>query len=134
MDIIEGQVVKVDYPFSRTEYTPPPGEDGNFNTILSWRPGIWYLPNGHDDADVLADGMGKMILSVVSIHKPGKWPARVFYVREWKTPDGKVFGKQRCKVMAQSAFKGLLRGYRHDFKMATESQIQIHIDDMKIPF
>ena len=134
MDINESSVFEIDYPFSRVMYTPPPDEDGQFTDILSWRPGIWWNQVASDDSAVLADGMGKMILSIVSIHKPGKWPTRVFYVREWKTPEGKMFGKQRCMVKAQSAFKGLLNGYRHQFEMSTPEQCQKHLDSEQLLF
>ena len=64
--------------------------------------------------DSLPDG--EMLLSVVSTHKPGKFPERIFYTRQWKDPEGKVFGKGALRVTTIGTFRRLLRGYRHKYE------------------
>jgi hypothetical protein len=71
--------------------------------------------------DYAADGLGAMLLEVVQVVKlPGGFAPRVFYVRRWRDPDGKVFGKRRCRVTTTSAFAKLMKGYRHDFYLDGE--------------
>lgn len=72
-------------------------------------------PSG--DTDCIAHGLGFQRVTVISKHKPGKFPARVFYVRKWEDPDGKVWGKGKLHITTEAAFKGLVRGYRHEFEL-----------------
>jgi hypothetical protein len=102
------------YPFVRG--------DGSWSDELGpiadghhWRPGlddVMYGPEG--ETYPVYDGLGKQLLSIVSIHKPGRYPERVFYTRQWVDPDGKVFGKHGLKVAVAWRFKQLASGYRHD--------------------
>ena len=69
---------------------------------------------------MVADAVGTQILTVVSVHKPGKFPARVFYTRRWRDPDGVEFGKTHLRVTVMQSFRTIVRGYRHDYRMATE--------------
>ncbi len=72
----------------------------------------------YDDADAVADAIGKQRLTVVGTYKPGTFPTRVFYVRKWVDPDGREFGKKACQTTTVNAFTALRRGYRHPFTMA----------------
>ena len=64
--------------------------------------------------------MGSMVLTVVDVFKPGRYPARVFYTRQWIDPDGKVFGKSALRMTTVSAFLRRTRGYMHDFYLDGE--------------
>lgn len=114
-----GMTYRVAYPFVRCVAEIPEfdGEHCTVARLSGWRPGCEA-----DQEDTLygstvlaADAHGEMLLTVVGIYKPGKYPERVFFVREWKDPDGKVFGKPKLRVTTTAAFRGLLKGYRHDY-------------------
>ena len=51
---------------------------------------------------------------------PGKFSSRVFYVRRWRDPDGKEFGKPRLRVTTTAAFAKLTKGYRHPYLLDGE--------------
>ena len=118
-DIKAGQVLLIDYPFCREKVTL--WDDESSGEIESWRPGIRFEDTGYSGPEsepetfAAADAMGKMRLEVISRHKPGKYPERVFYTRRWIDPDGKEFGKKGLQVMTMKSFKGLLRGYRYPY-------------------
>lgn len=116
--IQSGQVFTVTHPFIREEVSLPPAdpEATGLNLVMSWRPGIRdELIDQWGSSDKFADGVGAQILTVVSVHKPGRYPRRVFYTRQWRSPDGKVFGKPNLRIKAINAFKTLVKGYRHGF-------------------
>lgn len=112
-----GQTYSVRYPFVRTKADIPGGdEDGDgFITIDTWKPGVEHGNDGSGETYSWADGHGEMLLSVVDVHKPGKFPARVFFTRQWQDPDGKRFGKGKLHIMTSQAFKRRLRGYMHEY-------------------
>ena len=72
------------------------------------------------DQVAIADGMGQMVLEVVSRHKPGKFPERTFFLRSFVDPNGRAFGKARLRVTTTPAFKRMAAGYRHEFEMAAQ--------------
>lgn len=113
-----GKTYRVAYPFVRAEVELPEfdGEQVILSTVIGWRPGCLA-----DKEEVLygstvlaADAGGEMLLTVVSIHKPGKFQERVFFTRAWRDPDGKTFGKGKLRITTTGAFRKLLKGYRHD--------------------
>lgn len=114
-----GQVIEVgNYPFVRTTFVGY-DIDGQFSDE-GWRPGVVEFDREDYEwqkSDV-ADGVGAMILTVVSTHKPGKFPERVFFTRKWRDPDGKVYGRNKLFVRSEAAFTQLVRGYRHPFGVA----------------
>lgn len=108
-----GDVFVNDYPFLRTTYTEW-NEDGS-SEVASWRPGVEYEvadPYGERTYRV-ADGTGKQILTVVDVHKPGRFTTRVFYTVKWITPEGKEFGKGALKITTVDAFRRRSRGFLH---------------------
>lgn len=107
--ITAGETHSVRYPFAREEVELCDGP------ATGWRPGCRSVQN-YDDFDFIADGHGEMLLTVVSTHKPGKFPERVFYTRQWKDPDGRVFGKGALRNTTAGNFRKLLRGYRHEYE------------------
>lgn len=109
----EGDEIINDYPFVRTRFTEW-REDGP-SDILSWKPGVGYelRPPHGEYADAVADGVGKQILTVIDIHKPGRFPTRVFYTVQWVTPDGKKFGKGGLKITTLDAFRRKANGFMY---------------------
>jgi len=111
-----GKQYRCPYPFKREDVTLY-SASGPYEK-MSWVPGVYETGEyGH----LIADGTGELILDVVSIHKPGKYPERVFYVRTWKDPDGKVFGKGKLRITTMAAFKRMAKGYRYEWSLAVGS-------------
>lgn len=120
MILAVGQVIEVpNYPFVRESFEKPiwDGEQGSVEIIEGWKPGCKVeADDPFGGSSFCADETGTMILSVVSLHKPGRYQTRVFFTRQWRDPDGKVFGVQKLRVTTEQAFKRMARGYRHDFE------------------
>jgi hypothetical protein len=108
-----GDVFVNDYPFVRTVYQEW-DEDGH-SDVKSWKPGVEYEAYGPegDYTLMVADGTGRQTLTVVDVHKPGRYPTRVFYTVKWMTPEGKEFGKGGLKITTLDAFKRRARGFMH---------------------
>lgn len=117
------EIHMVNYPFARTKYDKPSDDYSSTLEVDSWVPGVRFEQYNDGDADAFADGMGFMSLRVVSVVKPGKYPERVFYVRQWVDPDGAVFGKTQLRIASTTKFRNLLRGYRHDFEMSQPCEV-----------
>lgn len=118
----DGQVIEVSgYPFVRTVFNGSEWDGERLVEYQSegWRPGCDTdrdYPFG--SINYFADATGEMILTVVSVHKPGRFPDRVFYTRQWRDPDGKAFGdNKKLRVMSSASFAKLCRGYRHSFEV-----------------
>lgn len=117
-----GRVYVGHCPFYRETvdlWTGDSGE-GDWGPVEVWRPGVEWERDDNGDADACAGGVGAILLTVVSVHKPGKYPTRVFYTRQWRDPDGKVFGKTNLRVTTQDAFRRMAKGWRHDFYLDGE--------------
>lgn len=100
------------YPFVRDTY------DDAGDPIPTWRPGVRYEllpPDGGEEA--VADGVGEMHLRVISTHKPGRYPERVFYLRQWRDPDGRVFGSPSLKIASIHKFRRLTAGYAFPYRL-----------------
>lgn len=121
--ITAGETYSVRYPFVRAEFEMPPDdpEATQLATVQGWRPGVEFdNDDGYGEAGAAADGDGEMLLTVVSLHKPGRFPERVFYTRQWKDPDGRVFGRGALRTTTTGNFRKLLRGYRHHYEQPNE--------------
>jgi hypothetical protein len=105
----------VPYPFSRDTYEAM--DEEGVGTVQTWRPGCTVDLDERGNASHAADRMGAMVLRVVSRFKPGRYPERTFYIRLWRDPDGRLFGKQGLRMTTSAAFKRMCRGYRHEFEM-----------------
>jgi hypothetical protein len=138
MAMDDRKLLEVPFPFVREEYSGP--KDGEFFEGESWRPGVRFetRDSGYmydPDSVAVADSLGKMVLEVVSTHKPGRFPERTFYLRSFIDPDGRAFGKPKLRVTTSAAFRNLARGYRHEFEMsdraaaAMGSNIKPELDD-----
>lgn len=112
-----GQVFTSPYPFVRTTYqhVESDGEGGwDVDERQTWKPGVRVEDaDGMGNVDTIADGKGEVILTVVSVHRPGKFQTRVFFTRSWRNPDGVLFGKNKLRVTTLAAFTGYTKGYRH---------------------
>lgn len=121
-----GDVFTVAYPFCEDTWTEHyDGDDGPaVDEIPTWKPGV--RPEASDVGNEYshierwneADAMGAQILTVVGVYKPGRYPTRVFYSRQWRDPDGKLFGKAKLRMTTVAAFADLVRGYRHPFELS----------------
>lgn len=123
-----GEVFTVPHPFVRDTWTKhDEDQDGiTSHDVPTWRPGtrveirhspIWTGEDVPDPTDV-ADAMGAQIVTVVGVYRPGRFPTRVFYERQWRDPDGKHFGKRKCRMTTVNAFRTLTSGYRVPFELA----------------
>lgn len=132
-----GCVFEVPYPFVQDTWTDHyDGEDGpEVDEVPTWKPGTRQescdVGNDYSQIDHWseADGMGVQVLTVVGVYKPGRYPTRVFYSRQWRDPDGKVFGKMKLRQTTVSAFAALTRGYRHPFEMKETTSARISTGD-----
>lgn len=118
-----GDEIAVKHPFLWELATVEMGEDGPVDA-MSWRPGVRFelLPPYGEDSEAIADGEGLMILTVISVHKPGRYPTRVFYTRRWRDPRGKEFGKGALRVKTLNAFRRIASGYQHEFRVAEKEK------------
>lgn len=99
------------YPFVRSTYF-----DGD-DLIPTWRPGVRFELLPDEGEESVADGVGEMHLHVVSTHKPGRYPERVFYIRQWRDPDGHVFGSPSLKIASIHKFRRLTAGYAFPYRL-----------------
>lgn len=120
--LVAGAVFTVPYPYCRESVELPPDdpEATELQTVQSWRPGTETVSDGGYDVESAADAMGAMVLTVVDVFKPGRYPARVFYTRQWRDPEGKVFGKGGLRMTTVPAFLRRTKGYMHDFYLDGE--------------
>lgn len=115
-----GKTYEIRFPFKLGEYHPyPDWEDpaaGGTQAMPvareTWVPG-WDEHENYYGTVHICDGWGAELRSVVSVHKPGRYPERVFYVRQWRDPNGRVFGKARLRVLASRDFRAWARGDRY---------------------
>lgn len=85
--------------------------------IECWRPGIVSEPDGPEDFKEVAHGEGEMHLRIVSSHKPGRYPERIFYERCFVDPDGKTFSRPRLHIATRQKFSRLCRGYSVPYEL-----------------
>jgi hypothetical protein len=115
-----GKTYEVAFPFVRDTYDAYDADSEGVSAYKAptWRPGVDYEMCAPDDTEAVADGVGKMLLSVVSVHHlPKPYAARVFFVREWINPDGKRFGKKQLRIMGGAAFIHRASGYWLEYRM-----------------
>ena len=116
-EIVAGETIEFSYPFIHDTFSRM-DEDG-LSESKCWRPGVRQESNDHHHQESFADGIGQQSVTVVSVHKPGKFPQRVFFTRKWRDPSGKTFGKPNLHIISIGRFRSLIRGYRHDFELVS---------------
>jgi len=111
-----GQKIKVEFPFYTGVHE---GYDctGDFYSRDVWIPGCKQEPVSQEDFEFVAEGLGEMVLEIIDIHKPGKYPERVFYTRRWIDPDGDEFGAGKLHITTTPTFKKRAAGYYHNFRV-----------------
>lgn len=119
-----GECFEVPYPFVRDTYVSHQDDEEGPSSIEvpTWKPGVRFEDEGYGDVEAYADAMGAQLLTVVSVHKPGRFPTRVFYTRQWRDPDGAVWGKGKLRMTTLPAFTTLRGGYRHRYELKTAVQ------------
>ena len=118
-EIEPGAVFELDHPFTR-ERSMVGWDDEGAMYANSWCPGVRFEPIGPEESGAFADGVGKQILTIVSTHRPGKYPLRIFYTRQWIAPNGKRFGKDNLHIRAIQSFRQLIKGYRYTYEIADQ--------------
>ncbi len=94
-----GQTFERDHPFTWTE------EGFGDQVIERWRPGAWnVVEDGPESAVAGANGMGKVRYEVVSVHTPPGYPTRVFYRRQFFTPEGEPYTSPKLRVSIARKF------------------------------
>lgn len=117
-----GKILEVPYPFVIEEYDEI-DEDGHCSRGLSWRPGTKFVIQGIDEifgetTRGIAEGMGHMLITPIKrVELPGHYHTRIFYIRQWRDPDGRIFGKTKLRVTTQQGFKRLLGGFRYSYAL-----------------
>lgn len=119
-DLAEGLIFRAPYPFIRDKVTLM-DEDG-YSEVATWRPGVRAEMISPEDAGMFADAVGEIILTVVSVHKPGRFPTRVFFTRRWRSPAGREFGKGACRCVTVEKFRRLAKGYAHEFEVSDQNE------------
>lgn len=112
-----GDVYRVGFPFVRCEHHTW-DEEGE-HTVPSWRPGVEFRNSGPygEDVEAIAHGEGEMTLTVVGVFKPGRFPTRVFYTRQFTSPDGNSFGKSRLLIATVEKFRRISARYAHLYEV-----------------
>lgn len=108
------------YPFVKAKFEAFE-EDGPVQKD-TWNPGTTYEYVYPDESQAVADGEGIQILTVVDVHKPGRFPTRVFYTMEWVDPEGNRFGKSKLRICTSEKFGRLSSGYRFHYEVASKPQ------------
>lgn len=116
MDIETGKDYSIKFPFILVNTTAL--SLGEVDPDEEWRPGCRSVLSAFDDGHFVADAEGELRLSVVDIHKPGRFPTRVFYTREWTNPDGEKFGSGRLHITTTATFKRRATGYYYEYELA----------------
>lgn len=112
-DVKPGAEIEFGYPFVREPYS-----DADGGETMTWRPGCRDEQCAPDEFRRVADAIGSQIVTVVSVHKPGKYPARVFFTRRWRDPSGREFGKGGLHTKTLGNFRALVNGYRGRYEMS----------------
>lgn len=114
-EIKVGAEIEVAHPFVRDTYH---GFDADGPVAQkTWRPGTRAEMLPPDSAEEVADALGTQIFTIVSIHKPGRFPSRVFFTRRWRDPDGREFGKTKCHIKTLQAMRRRVRGFSYEFRL-----------------
>lgn len=120
--LMSGQSFEGKYPFVRDFYDAFEA-DGPVRH-KTWRPGVRHEMCGPEDAEAVADGEGAILLTIVSVHKPGQYPERVFCTRRWRDPAGREFGRGKLHIMTSEKFRRLARGYQYDYRMVSAAEAE----------
>ena len=117
VNLYKGQRIRVEFPFYMGAHERRDACGDIYSDEL-WIPGCRNEPLPPDDSEFVADAMGVMILGIIDIHKPGKYPERVFYTRRWIDPEGNEFGAGKLHITTTATFKKRARGYYSEYRVS----------------
>jgi hypothetical protein len=116
--VISADVFIVRYPFVKEMRSAHWLADENgVPDVECWRPGVVSEECGPQHFEMVAHGEGEMQLKLISAHKPGRYPERVFYERCFVDPDGKTFGNTKLQIATRQKFNRLCREYGAPYRM-----------------
>jgi hypothetical protein len=112
-----GDTFTIAYPFVRDTFLDVLGEfeDGYPVERPTWKPGTRSEDIGPEDAAEFADAIGSATFTVIGAYRPGRFPTRVFFTRQFTDPDGKAFGKGKLHIKTLGQFRRLTSGYLEPF-------------------
>lgn len=115
-----GETFRIQYPFVRTTYDLIDGD--GISEVPTWRPGcnVEAAPPYGEDNMLVADAVGGVVFTVVDCFKPGRFPMRVFFTRQFVDPDGKTFGKGKLHIATVEKFRRLITGYYYGYDVASD--------------
>lgn len=80
-----GDVFERDHPFTlRADHEHYPEE----KSVYRWRPGAWNVDSEDGEVFTSCTAIGRVKFTVVSVHRPPGFQERVFFKREFTTPEG----------------------------------------------
>ena len=115
-----GESIESPYPFVRQDYDEI-DDLGHFIKAYFWRPGT--KPD-EERQNYVADGIGAQILTIIGTYKPDGYQERIFYRRQWRDPDGKIFGKRNLLVRSAAQFTVLSQGYRYRVELQKPAAVR----------
>lgn len=123
-DLNPGKVFEITYPFTLDAANLM--EHDGLGYVESWCPGTRQVTAGPygESTENWAEGEGQMILTVVSTHHPGApYRERVFYTRQWRDPDGRIFGDKSLRNKGKSAFMAMTKGFRYHYDIVDAERL-----------
>jgi hypothetical protein len=114
-----GQEIITEYPFVKEEIQ---GHLINVNTdfVSVWIPSVKYEIISEFEEGFFCDGLGKRIITVHAVFKPGKFRTRVFYTQKWQDPEGKIFGSNKLRIMAVQFFRDRSGPFKFPYEVKTK--------------
>lgn len=134
-EIAAGDVFAVRYPFTFDIFEFH-GEDG-IEKRVSWKPGT-HVERGDywDESCSWADAEGEMILSVFGVCALGApYKTRVLYRRQFRNPQGGLFGKTALRMATIDQFRRMASGFRYAYEIEAshEAQAALNCDSRSKP-
>lgn len=109
-----GQVFERDHPFTLCVENKG---DPEFE-FKRWRPGAWDMDYIYpDDAQPLANGVGRVRFTVISMHTPPGHRPRVFFKRQFFKPDGSSYATSRLKNCTVQKFEADIESFPFHYEV-----------------
>jgi len=89
VEVKAGDVFERAHPFTWVE------EGSGENAFERWRPGAWNIDSAGEDVLTSCTALGKVKFVVISTHRPPGYQERIFFTREFTTPDGSRYAPAR---------------------------------------
>jgi len=122
---VNGQEFEVRAPFVWYQTDIPEPDGPGFVTVETWKPGF-DAESDEYNTYYLCHGFGQIIYTIIDFHKlPRPYPARVFYTRKFRDPDGKVFGKSKLRITTTAHFTRMIKSHCWPFSDRLDDVEQI---------